>query len=254
MNMIVKIALAIGFAFIGVGCGTGEPAFRVTAHEVDGPGTLGLSAEGEPVHGIVVYFHGMDQGAEVTRMDDKHSALTEQLLRAGYAVVSADAEGNAFGNPASQQAYSYLIDSARERYGTDRVVFVAESMGALPALLLWTSLPPGEVTAMAGITPAMGMPIGVRSMDFVIGPWGGAVPESADPMSWLPEKLAGDHIRLYVGDNDNVIPPGATGVDFAERFDGVADVEVVQCHGGHVAETCFDGADLVKWLATVTPG
>lgn len=251
MKMIVALAMVFGIAFGGVGCRTNESTFRVTSQEVDGPGTLGLSAEGQPVQGIVVYFHGMDQGAEVTRMDDKHSALTEQLLRAGYAVVSADAEGNAFGNPASQQAYSYLIDSARQRYATDRVVFVAESMGALPALLLWSSLPPGEVTAMAGITPAMGMPVGVRSMDFVLGPWGGAVPESADPMSWPPEALAGDHIRLYVGDNDNVIPPGATGTDFAERFDGVADVDVVPCHGGHVAETCFDGADLVDWLSTV---
>lgn len=251
MKTVIRVVLTISLLLGALGCAVGESTFRVTAEEVDGPGTLGLSPEGQPVSGIVVYFHGMDQNAEVTRLDGKHNAMTEQLLRAGYAVISADAEGNAFGNPASQGAYRNLMDTARERYATDRVVFVAESMGALPALLLWSSLPPGEITAMAGITPAMGMPIGVRSMDFVVAPWGGVVPESADPMSWPPEKLAGDRIRLYIASQDNVIPPGATGEDFAKRFGGAADIELVQCHGGHVAETCFDGPDLVNWLATI---
>lgn len=247
----MRYLLAAVLAALMVGCAPGAPTFEVVAEEVDGLGTLGLSVADQPVLGIVVYFHGMDQNAEVARMDDKHTGLTEDLLRAGYAVVTADAEGNAFGNPASQAAYRDLIVAARARYGSDRVVFVAESMGALPALLLWSTLPPGEVTAMAGITPAMGMPAGVRALDFVIGPWGGAVPEAADPMSWPPEALAGDRIRLYVGDQDDVIPPGATGTDFAQRFGPTADIEVVPCRGGHVADTCFDGPDLVSWLAGI---
>ncbi|MCV7431875.1 alpha/beta hydrolase [Mycolicibacterium bacteremicum] len=251
MTTILRLLIAITLSVVLVGCAPGGPDFEVTAEEVDGLSTLGLSLADKPVSGIIVYFHGMDQNAEVTRMDDKHTALTEDLLRAGYAVVSADAEGNAFGNPASQQAYRDLIAAARARYASDRVIFVAESMGALPALLLWSTLPPGEVRAMVGITPAMGMPVGVRSMDFVVAPWGGQVPESADPMSWPAEALTGDRIRLYVGDQDDVIPPGATGQDFAERFGGAADVEVVPCHGGHVADTCFDGTDLVNWLSGI---
>jgi pimeloyl-ACP methyl ester carboxylesterase len=57
-------------------------------------------------------------------------------LRAGYAVVSADANGNAFGNPASREDYRLLIKAALQHYGPKPVLFVAESMGALAALAL----------------------------------------------------------------------------------------------------------------------
>lgn len=50
---------------------------------------------------VVVYFHGMDEKAEVTQSDLKHKSFVQVLVRAGYAVVSADASRNAFGNPVS---------------------------------------------------------------------------------------------------------------------------------------------------------
>lgn len=50
---------------------------------------------------MVVYFHGMDEKAEVTQSDLKHKSFVQVLVRAGYAVVSADASRNAFGNPVS---------------------------------------------------------------------------------------------------------------------------------------------------------
>src|SRR5262245_56668004 len=65
-----------------------------------GIGTLGLSVAGQPVKGLVIYFHGSDQNARVIADDRKHTDLFDPLLRAGYAIVSADADGNAFGNPA----------------------------------------------------------------------------------------------------------------------------------------------------------
>lgn len=246
-RLLALIATAVMVALCSA-CAPSVPALQVTSEEIAGGGTLGLSATGAAISGVVVYFHGMDQDAEVTRRDDKHKQLSENLLRAGFAVVSANAGGNAFGNPSSQQAYRELISAAQQKYKTDNVVFVAESMGALPALMLLADPQMAHVDAFAGITPAMGIPVGARSLNFVADAWGGVVPDSADPMSWPPDRLAKKHFRLYVGNQDNVIPPGATGEDFQERYGHDADVQVVSCYGGHVADTCFDGADLVRWL------
>jgi hypothetical protein len=64
--------------------------FKIDAAAVSGPDTLGLSAVGEPIKAVVVYFHGMDENADVTQSDVKHKSFVQALLRAGYAVVSAD--------------------------------------------------------------------------------------------------------------------------------------------------------------------
>ena len=116
--------------------GAKDYGFQVVEVEVNGPGTLGLSEYGHDVKGLLVYFHGSDQTARVIRDDEKHRNLFDPALRSGYAVVAADAGGNAFGNPASQQQYRRLIAAAREKYGAVPVFFVAESMGALAALTL----------------------------------------------------------------------------------------------------------------------
>src|SRR6185369_4714239 len=102
-----------------VACSHHDKDYSLTLDEapVNGLGTLGLSVAGEPVKAVVVYFHGADQTARVIRDDEKHRNLFDPLLRNGYAVVSADAGGNAFGNLASREAYRQLILAARKKYG-----------------------------------------------------------------------------------------------------------------------------------------
>jgi alpha-beta hydrolase superfamily lysophospholipase len=208
-----------------------------------------LSAIGLPVKGLVVYFHGMDQNADVIRESSKHKSLFEPLLRDGYAVVSADARLNAFGNPESREDYRKLIAAAQTKYNVRLSFFVAESMGALPALALLTEDTDRRVRGMVGITPLMGIPPDMRTVNFVAYAWGGKVPERADPMSWPPEVLAGRVFRLYAADGDDVIPAGATAQAFAARFGSAATVETIKCQGGHVDPSCYDGAGVEKWMA-----
>jgi pimeloyl-ACP methyl ester carboxylesterase len=249
MSIRVLAAVFSVVAVLVTGCSSGTGHLQVNSIDVAGPGTLGLSAEGVDVTAIAVYFHGMDQDEQVAHSDEKHTRLTEALLRDGYAVVAASAGGNAFANPASMQSYRDLISNAKIKYGTDRVVFIAESMGGLPALNLLGDPGAGNVDTMVGISPIMGMPLGARSLDFVMAAWDGtAPPDSADPMSWPVDKLAGDRFRLLTGLKDDVIPPGATAEDFLERYRGTADIELSQCEGGHVADGCFDADGIVAWL------
>jgi pimeloyl-ACP methyl ester carboxylesterase len=231
--------------------GAKDYGFQVVETEVNGPGTLGLSDYGQDIKGLLVYFHGADQTARVIRDDEKHRNLFDPALRAGYAVVAADAGGNAFGNPASQQDYRGLIAAAREKYGAVPMFFVAESMGTLAALTLIDEDAGRQVKGMVGLSPLMGIPPAARKVDYIAGPWGGTVEASADPMTWPPSAFAGRAFRLYLPKNDTVIPPGATGKDFAAHFGSVTTIDIVECEGGHVASPCYQGDDVEKWLGAL---
>jgi pimeloyl-ACP methyl ester carboxylesterase len=216
---------------------------------VNGEGTWGLTATGVPIKGLVVYFHGSDQDAHVIQTERKHTDLFDPLLRAGYAVVAADAGGNAFGNPASQEAYRGLIAAAQKKYIAGPMFFVAESMGALAALALIRDDTAHQVKGMVGVSPLMGMPLEIRKVSYVEGPWGGVVPESADPLSWPPNVFAGRSFRLYASSTDDTIPGSASAGAFADRFRSVASIALVDCKGGHVATKCYQGTEVLDWIA-----
>jgi alpha-beta hydrolase superfamily lysophospholipase len=162
------------------GCDEADAPLEVVSVEVDGHGTLALSVPDEAIKAVVVYFHGADQAAPVIQTSAKHSAFFDPLLRAGYAVVTADADGNAYGNPATRQAYRDLITAAEAWYHAKATVFVAESMGALAALALLRDDSAHVVTAMVGITPLMGIPPYIRNVPFIDAPWGGQITDAAD--------------------------------------------------------------------------
>jgi pimeloyl-ACP methyl ester carboxylesterase len=218
---------------------------------VGGSGTIGLSIVGKPVKGIVVYFHGADQNSKVIRESEKHRNVFDPLLRGGMAVVAADADGDAYGNPASRDDYRRLIAAARAEYGQVPLYFVAESMGALAALALLKEDTRRDVKAMVGITPLMGLPPDLRTVSFIEGPWQGTVPSEADPLSWPVDAFVGRSLLLYVSPGDKVIPVNASAIAFAKRFRSVASVDVVQCAGGHVASDCYRGSDVAAWFTSI---
>jgi hypothetical protein len=228
-----------------------EKAVKIDVAEVNGAGTVGLSASGQPAKGLIVYFHGADQDAGVIQRSSRHRAFFDPLLRAGYAVVAATASGNAFGNPESREAYRQLIRAAQAKYTPERLFFVAESMGMLPALALLSEDSARKVKGMVGISPLMGIPSSYRSVTFVANVWGGHVPDGADPLSWPQDAFAGRALRLYSASEDDVVPPGATARDFAKRFGAVATIEIVDCAGAHVADDCYQGDDVREWMSRI---
>jgi alpha-beta hydrolase superfamily lysophospholipase len=218
---------------------------------VNGEGTWGLTATGQAIKGLVVYFHGSDQDAHVIQTDRKHTDLFDPLLRAGYAVVAADAGGNAFGNPASQEAYRGLISAAQQKYIAGPTFFVAESMGALAALALIRDDTSHQVKGMVGVSPLMGLPLDVRRVSYVEGAWGGVVPQNADPLTWPPNTFRGRNFRLYASSTDDTIPGTASATAFAKRFGPVADITVIDCEGGHVATACYQGTEVLDWVTSL---
>jgi pimeloyl-ACP methyl ester carboxylesterase len=226
--------------------------FDVAEVDVAGPDTLGISDAGQPVKGVVVYFHGSDQTAQVIKDDRKHTDFFDPILRAGYAVVAADADGNAFGNRESQNAYRKLIDAARQKYVTGTLFYVAESMGGIAALTLLSEDKERAVKGMVGISPLMGLPPAAQSISYIAGSWGGTVPPSADPLGWGPARFSGRQFRLYVPLGDKVIPRDASAKAFAKRFGSVAKVDVVNCNGDHVAVDCYRGDDVVRWMLSLS--
>lgn len=244
--MMLALVLSCGL----ISCRAHDTDYSLSLDDtaVGGPGTAGLSVVGEPVKGIAVYFHGADQDARVIRNSEKVRNVFDPLLRAGLAVVAADAGGNAYGDLESREDYRRLIAAARAKYGNVPLYFVAESMGALAALALLSDDTQREVKGMVGISPLMGLPSEVRAVDFIKNAWNGEVPESADPLSWAPETFAGRSFRLYTSPEDDVIPADASATAFADRFGSVASVEIVQCEGGHAASACYQGMDVAKWV------
>jgi alpha-beta hydrolase superfamily lysophospholipase len=89
----------------------------------------------------------------VIQLSDKHKASPEPLLRAGYGVVSAIADGNAYGNPKSRLDYRSLMIAVQAMDAAEPLFFVAESMGALPALALMSDDTRHQVKGMVGISP-----------------------------------------------------------------------------------------------------
>jgi pimeloyl-ACP methyl ester carboxylesterase len=246
---MLAIALCCGIA----GCTHHDTDYSLKLDDIEvaGPKTAGLSVVGEPIKGIVVYFHGSDQNARIIRDSERHRNVFDPLLRGGLAIVAADAEGDAYGNLASREDYRRLIAAARAKYGQVPLFFVAESMGALAALALINEDTQRDVKGMVGITALMGLPPDIRTVSFIEGPWQGTVPSNADPLSWPPDAFAGRSFRLYTSPDDKVIPPSASAAAFANRFGSVATVDVVECAGGHVASACYQGSDVAAWFASL---
>lgn len=247
---VLRVLLVVAICLGVVGCRPHDTDYSLDLDDgaFAGPGTAGLSVVGQRVKGIVVYLHGADQNARVIRDSEKHRNVLDPLLRLGYAIVAADAQGNAYANPASVEDYRRLIVAAKDKYGAVPLYFVAESMGALAALTLIREDSARDIKAMVGISPLMGLPSEVRAVSFVNGPWQGHIPTAADPLSWPPEAFGDRAFRLYTSPEDKIIPENASALAFADRFGRVARVKVVECKGGHAASDCYRGADVAAWF------
>lgn len=225
----------------------GYEYFRVT---VDGQSTLGVSKKDATVRGVVVFFHGLDGNEFSMTSDEAHNAVTDALVNAGFAVVASQAGGNAFGNPASQNNYLALGYAALQRYRVDNIFFLAESMGALPALNLLASTEPGRIRGLAAINP-------ILSLDSMHPEYGPFIAksyqhqweiDSANPLLRPPEAFRGKPIRMYVSRDDPAAAVDSTA--FRDRF-GSTDISIAECAGARGDQSCFQADDVLKWFASL---
>lgn len=227
----------------------GYDYLRVT---VDGQQSLGISRSDEAVRGVVIFFHGTDADEFAMTADEPHKKLTEKLVDGGFAVVSSNAGGNAFGNPKSQQNYRELANMALLHYRVDNVFFLAESMGAVAAVNLMAAADTRRIRGLAAINPAIDLANISASHEPLVA---ASYPDRntldlTNSMKFPPNAFAGRRIRFYVND-DEVVPAASNAFAFEKRFGAEADISMVRCAGGHGDPSCLQGDDVLKWFAVL---
>lgn len=104
-----------------------------------------------PNGGLVVFVHGAGQTRWSLLGRREEASVADAVSEAGFTILAADAEGKAWGNPASVAAYRKLIERTQRRYVLRDVFLIGESMGGLAAMQLARVLP--EVQAVAAWFP-----------------------------------------------------------------------------------------------------
>jgi pimeloyl-ACP methyl ester carboxylesterase len=222
---------------------------------IDGQQTLGISRKDMLVRAVVVFFHGMDGNEFSVTSDSVHTDLTTTLVQAGFAVISSNAGGNAWGNLSSQKNYLYAGGAAAAHYSTENIFFVAESMGAIAAANLLAQGFSPRVKGFAAINPVFDMASaspqykqGIDSM-YPNQSYGGV-----NPISLPTGAFKGINMRFYVNPDDAVVKPDTNALAFQNRFGSEADLSVVKCSGGPNDPSCFQGNDIVKWFSALEKG
>jgi pimeloyl-ACP methyl ester carboxylesterase len=220
---------------------------RVT---VDGQQALGISAKDAMIRGVVIFFHDAGTNEFSITSDQAHRDLTTKLVDAGFAVVSSNAGGDAFGNDASQMNYVYLGGTAVDHYHVENVFFLAESMGAIAATnLLARNLTP-RVRGFAAVNPMFDLgAVAPQYRSTIAESYPTQSMDSVNPMNIPLDAMRNKNIRLYVSPEDSLVGADANAIAFQRRFGSAADVSVVQCSGQHRDRSCFQGDDIVKWFA-----
>jgi pimeloyl-ACP methyl ester carboxylesterase len=230
------------------GCQRSEPTiydyFRIT---VDGQQTLGVSKKDAVVRGVVIFFHGIDTNEFAMTADQAHTAVTNKLVNAGFAVIASQAGGNAFGNPKSQNNYRALAYAALQHYRVENVFFLAESMGALAAISLLAETESSRIRGLAAINPILDLGRPQFAPAIAESYTDQMEIDSANPMNLNPELFTGKRIRLYVSRDDSAVT--AESVAFRDRFGSVADISIVECSGALGDPACLQGDDLLSWFA-----
>jgi predicted alpha/beta hydrolase family esterase len=219
---------------------------------LDGQPTLGLSKKNKALTGLVVFFHGLDTDEHSMISDPTHKQLTDSLLNAGYAVVSSNAGGNSYGNPASRQNYLDLARMAAYHYHVTDIYLLAESMGAIAAVDILATPDTLPVRGLAAISPALDLdnaPPPYRSA--IEAAYPGQSIDSVSPMNLPPDQLLGKKVRFYASQDDKIVPTADNAAAFEDRFGTAAAISIVPCTGGHLAPSCIQGDDIVRWYRSL---
>lgn len=220
---------------------------------VDGQSTLGLSKRGAPPTRLVIFFHGLDSDEHILTGDAVHQKLTDTLVDNGFAIVASKAGGNAYGNPDSQRDYLELGRVAAHHYRVNDVYLLAESMGTVAAVNVLAAGIGPQIRALAAISPALDLNSAPQQYHFGINAVfpDRRVLERVNPINLPPESVAGRNLRFYASPNDSLVGRDANALAFQARFGSVANISVVECAGGHVDPSCYQGDDIARWFTSL---
>jgi hypothetical protein len=248
---VALAALLVLLVNLVTSCSTKTTEFDYLRIQVDGEPVLAVSKRDVLVHGIVVFFHGVDQDEFTVTNDPLFGGLTSALIEAGYAIVSSRAGGNDFTNPARVNNYRQLASVAMQHYKIQNIFLLADSMGAIPAVSLMAS-DYTPIRGLAAINPALDVASATPQWptfheEYPPNP----IEQSLNPLALPVDDLARTNMRFYVSKGDAVVSPTANAQAFKGKFGQVADISIVDCSGGHSDPSCVQPTDVIKWFTAM---
>jgi alpha-beta hydrolase superfamily lysophospholipase len=91
--------------------------------------------------GLVVFLHGWGQTRWSLLSRRQEASVAHAVSEAGFTILAADADGEAWGDARSVADYRRLIEQTQRRYGLRDVFLMGESMGGLATMQLGRTLP-----------------------------------------------------------------------------------------------------------------
>lgn len=204
----------------------------------------------EDPKGIAIFFHGQNGGVD-NRMDEP---WLQSLVRDGWIVASSDFHTDAWGNEASTDDTTNLIQWATEQTGGVPIrLYVSGSMGGTVSLnaMVHAGLAP---PCWYGVKPA----VDITKMDAVPGAdriikeaFGGVVPADRNPVNTIDSLPTSTRYRMVASPGDTwVIESENTGRLAAGLEARGAEVSVLTVQGTHDDPSHFDVDDLLQFAAS----
>lgn len=249
----VAIVLLVLATFVSTSCSARPQPdrFDYLRLTVDGQPTLAVSKKETVIRGVVIYFHGLDGSEFDITSSPARQAVTESLVDAGFALISSYASGNAIGPEKAQRNYRELANMGAEYYRAENVYFIADSIGAVPALNMMRYYTTARIRGLVAVNPLIDLTAASPATAPVVSesfPSRTAL-EAANPIGFPADAFKGKDIRFYVSESDPAVPPEANAKAFLQRFGGSADVSLERCEVSPQEPSCLDATEILKWFA-----
>ena len=185
---------------------------------------------------VALMLHGAGHDHRVP-VEQAAQQFTQALIDAGWIVAASDADGDAWGSEASQQAHLDLLEHLRSVYAVDGVVLVSMSMGGVAGLNLVADRAVADLLGWVGITAVTdlrAMAADPRFTGYVEAALDDAQVAELDPLTLPAERLASVPLIAIASPADPWTPPGEQLTPFVEHMSDVNPVQVLECTDGHV--------------------
>lgn len=228
---------------------------------------LPKNMDGAVAHPICLFTHQASTGTRNSVWEETRARpVLNALDAAGYIVISADDQGDRWGNQASIENYLTAVQWVRDNFYAGPLVIWAPSMGAAPA---WNIVLRREahVRAIAAICPVCDIPLmytgtfvaqlnaayGVASLpalEAALSAGGGY-----NPVDGSMVEFTGKGVRFWVanGTTDSIVPKA----DHAVVMQGLiapyaAESSLVEVGTGHLAASQYDPSAIVSLFDAYT--
>lgn len=212
---------------------------------------------------LVVYVHGSGEAQNGPTTDTLKESLVQFLMNYGCNLIACNAQGDAWGNPASMADYVSAVSYAVNRWEADDVFLFSQSMGGLAGLNLYAANTIANVRGWAGIYPVTNLSAMFASN---AGTYAGPIrtaygiaangsdyaskTSGSDPNLKTAATWHGKLLRFWASTGDTVVGKAANSDTLAATAlsGGAREASVVACAGDHGDPSHFQPADFLAFM------